>query len=188
MKKDRANHKSRRPGKMPPRRAIRYYWLKFKRLQDSPQKLAWGMALGVFVGMTPTVPFHTVMVLFLAPLLRVSPVTALMGMFIMNPVTMPPLYFAAYKIGEFILLQQNPLHFPETLTFYSIFNLLWRGGLALQLGGLIIALPPAVMAYFLTLWVVMRYRRVRCRLFHRCEPNGAPPVSTNHSAPPGSEA
>jgi uncharacterized protein (TIGR03546 family) len=187
MKKHRANHKSRRPGKMPPRRAIRYYWLKFKRLQDSPQKLAWGMALGVFVGMTPTVPFHTVVVLFLAPLLRVSPVTALMGIFIMNPITMAPLYFAAYKIGKFILLQQTPLNFPETLTFYSIFNLLWRGGLALQLGGLIIALPPAVMAYFLTLWVVMRYRRVRCRLFHRCEPNGVPPVSSNHSAPPGSE-
>jgi uncharacterized protein (DUF2062 family) len=146
------------------------------------------MALGVFVGVTPTVPFHTVAVLFLAPLLRVSPVTALMGIFIMNPITMAPLYFAAYKIGVILLLQQTPLNFPESLDCYSILNLLWRGGLALQLGGLIIAVPPAILSYFLTLWVVLRYRRVRCQLFNRCEPNGAPPISSNHSAPPGSEA
>ncbi len=38
-------------------RALRYHWLKFLRLQDDPRKLAWGMVLGVFVGITPTVPF-----------------------------------------------------------------------------------------------------------------------------------
>lgn len=173
--------------KMNLRRTLRYYWLKFKRLQDSPQKLAWGMALGVFVGVTPTVPFHTVTVLFLAPLLRVSPVTAVMGICIMNPVTMAPLYFAAYKIGKLILFRQAPLNFPETVDFYTVLDLLWRGGLALQVGGLIIALPPAIIAYFLTLWAVKRYRRIRCELFNRCEPNGDPPVSSNHSAPPGSE-
>lgn len=180
--------KNRRPEKMGLRRTLRYYWLKFKRLQDTPQKLAWGMALGVFIGITPTVPFHTVAVLFLAPLLRVSPVTAVMGIWVMNPVTMGPMYYAAYRVGKLFLFRQTPLNFPETLDLSSVLTLLWRGGLALQLGGVIIALPPAIIAYFLTLWAVKRYRRVRCELFNRCETNGGPPVPQDNPPAPGPDA
>jgi len=167
------------------RRTLRYYWLKFKRLQDSPQKLAWGMALGVFIGVTPTVPFHTVTVLFLAPLLRVSPVTALMGICIMNPVTMAPLYYAAYQVGKLVLLRQAPLSFPEALDLHSLFGLLWRGGLALQVGGVIIALPPAVVSYFLTLWVAKRVRRAQ--VLKRREADCVLSVPQNRSPSPGPE-
>ncbi len=177
--------KGSRAGKMNFRRTIRYYWLKFKRLQDTPQKLAGGMALGVFIGVTPTVPFHTMMILFLAPLLRVSPVTALMGMFIMNPVTMAPMYYVAYQVGKLIIFRQVPLNFPETVNFHALFDLLWRGGLALQLGGVIIALPPAIISYFLTLWVVKRLRRAKNQVR---ESECVPPVSQNSSSAPGPEA
>ncbi len=168
------------------RRKVRYYWLKFKRLQDSPQKLAWGMALGVFIGITPTVPFHTVTVLFLAPLLRVSPVTALMGICVMNPVTMPPLYYAAYRVGKLILFRQNPLNFPSSLDFFSLLDLLWRGGLALQVGGVIIALPPALISYFLTLWAAKRLRRAK--ILKMRETDCVPAVPQDRSPAPGSEA
>jgi len=30
---------------------------------------------------------------------------------------------------------------------------------ALQVGGFVLALPPAIVAYFLTLWIVQRYHR-----------------------------
>ncbi|MBM4293887.1 MAG: DUF2062 domain-containing protein [Deltaproteobacteria bacterium] len=141
------------------RRTVRYYWLNFRRLQGNPQKLAWGMALGVFIGITPTIPFHTVAVLTLAAILRVSPVTAYIGIWVMNPITMAPLYILAYKVGAMVLLQGNPLRLPEVYNFHTMVDLLWRGGLALQAGGVIIALPPAVISYFLTLWLVQRYRR-----------------------------
>ena len=41
------------------KRTLKYCWLKLRRLQGDPKKLAWGMALGVFIGVTPTLPFHT---------------------------------------------------------------------------------------------------------------------------------
>ena len=66
------------------------------------------MALGVFIGMTPTVPFHTVLALILAPLLGISPVTAYLGIWIMNPVTMAPIYLTAYKVGQFLLFRGSP--------------------------------------------------------------------------------
>ena len=141
------------------RRVLRYHWLKFRRLQEDPRKIAGGMALGVFVGITPTIPFHTVAVLFLAALLRVSPVTAFIGIQIGNPLTMVPIYIVAYKVGQFLLYRGQPLVFPETFSFKAWIAVLWQGGVALQVGGVIIAIPPAIAAYFLTLWIVQRYHR-----------------------------
>lgn len=168
---------------MNPKRVIRYQWLKFKRLQGDPRKLAWGMALGVFIGVTPTVPFHTVAVLALAPLLGISPVTAYLGIWVMNPVTIAPLYLAAYKVGQILLFHGESLCLPATFDLPSTLDLLWRGGLALQVGGVIIAVPPAIVSYFLTLWAVQRYRQQKARkaahVFHLPE---------NSSSPSGPEA
>jgi hypothetical protein len=165
------------------KRTLRYHWLKFRRLQDSPHKLAAGMALGVFIGVTPTVPFHTVAALGLAALLRVSPVTAFLGIQICNPLTIPPFYLAAYKAGRYLFYKGAPLAFPETYTYKAMLLLLWEGGLALQLGGLVLAVPPAVISYFLTLWAVQRYRQ-------RKAPKAASVLALSQDAPPppGSEA
>ena len=164
-------------------RTIRYQWLKFKRLQGDPRKLAWGMALGVFVGMTPTVPFHTAAVLILAPLLGISPVTAYLGIWVMNPVTIAPLYLAAYKVGQFLLFRGEPLCLPETFTMGNTLELLGRGGLALQVGGVILALPPAVISYFITLWAIQRYRQRQAR-----KAAGGLHLSENPPTPTGPEA
>ena len=141
------------------RRVLRYHWLKFLRLQEDPRKLAWGMALGVFIGITPTIPFHMVGALTLAALLRVSPVTAFIGIQIGNPLTIVPIYIAAYKVGQFLLYRGKPLVFPETFSFKAWICVLWQGGVALQVGGVVLAIPPAIVSYFLTLWIVQRYRR-----------------------------
>jgi hypothetical protein len=165
------------------RRAIRYHWLKFRRLQGDPRRLAWGMAMGIFIGVTPTMPFHTVAVLTLAPLFRVSMITAFMGVIIMNPVTMVPMYLAAYKVGQLLLYQGRPLIFPEIYNYHTLLDLLWRGGLALQVGGVVIALPSAILSYFLTLWVIQRYRRQKAQ-----KAAGVLPLSQNPPEPAGPEA
>ena len=141
------------------RRVLRYHWLKFRRLQDDPRKIAGGLALGIFIGMTPTIPFHLVTALPLAALLRVSPVTAFIGVQIGNPLTIPAIYLAAYKVGQFLLYRGKPLVFPEIFSFKAWICVLWQGGVALQVGGVILAILPAIVAYFLTLWIVQRYQR-----------------------------
>jgi uncharacterized protein len=141
------------------RRALRYHWLKFLRLQEDPRKIAGGMALGVFIAFTPTIPFHMIGAITLAALLRVSPVTAFLGIQICNPLTIPAIYLAAYKVGQFLLYRGKPLVFPETFSFKAWICVLWQGGVALQVGGVILAVLPAIVAYFLTLWIVHRYQR-----------------------------
>jgi uncharacterized protein (DUF2062 family) len=141
------------------RRALRYHWLKFLRLQGDPRRIAWGMALGVFIGITPTIPFHTAAALSLAAFLGVSPVTAFIGIQIANPLTIGPIYISAYKVGQFLLYRGKPLVFPQTFSFKAWIAVLGQGGLALQVGGLVLAIPPAIVAYFLTFWIVQRYQR-----------------------------
>jgi len=168
---------------MPLRRFLRYHWLKFLRLQDSPEKIAWGMALGVFIGLTPTLPFHTVSALFLATLLGVSPIAAYLGIWIMNPLTIAPLYLLAYKVGKLVLHKGAPLSLPETYNLHNLLDLLWRGGLALQVGGIIIAIPPAIVSYFFTRWAVQRYRRRKAG-----KAAGVLRLPQNSPAAPGPEA
>jgi uncharacterized protein (DUF2062 family) len=141
------------------RRVFRYHWLKFRRLQDDPRKIAGGMALGVFIAFTPTIPFHMVGALTLAALLRVSPVSAFLGIQICNPLTIPAIYLSAYPVGQFLVYRGKPLVFPETFSFKAWMDVLWQGGVALQVGGVVLAIPPAIISYFVTLWIVQRYRR-----------------------------
>jgi uncharacterized protein (DUF2062 family) len=141
------------------RRTIKCQWLKFRRLQGDPKKIALGAALGVFIGITPTIPFHTVLLLILAPLLRVSLIAGYMGIWISNPLTWVPQYLAAYEVGALLLFRGDSLVIPEHANLAAYLHLIWRGGLALQVGGLIIAVPAALLTYFITLWAVRRYRR-----------------------------
>jgi uncharacterized protein len=165
------------------RRVLRYHWLRFRRLQDDPRKIAGGMALGVFIGITPTIPFHTVVVLFLAALLRLSPVTAFIGIQIGNPLTIPAIYLASYKVGQFLLYRGQPLVFPETFSYKAWIAVLCQGGMALQVGGVLLGIPPAIVAYFLTLWIVQRYHRRKAAKALRVLR-----LSQNPPAPSGPEA
>jgi uncharacterized protein (DUF2062 family) len=170
--------------KMNLKRILRYHWLKFRRLQGEPRKVAMGAALGVFIGFTPTIPFHTALALSLAPLLRVSVVAAYMGIWISNPITWVPQYLGAYELGKYLLFPgQCPLCLPEHGDFSAFMSVIWRGGLALQVGGLLIATPMAVITYFATLWALKRYRQRRTRLIPRvCL------ISKDRSASPRPEA
>ncbi len=47
--------------------------------------------------------------LTLAPLLRISPVAAVLGIQICNPLTIPPIYLASYKVGNLLLHDGAPL-------------------------------------------------------------------------------
>jgi len=65
--------------------------------------LALGMALGIFVGIMPVVPFQMASAVALALLFRASKITAVAGTWISNPVTIYPIYKYCYDIGSLIL-------------------------------------------------------------------------------------
>jgi Uncharacterized protein conserved in bacteria len=144
-----------------PSRLLRYYRLRLLRLKDRPEIVAKGLALGVFVGILPIVPFHTVTALGLAFLFRGSKVSALIGTLVSNPLDMVPHYMLVYYLGHKIIPLDIPPFNPSHLDLRVVLDEGWALMATLMTGGLIVALPSALVAYFLCLRVLHRYRSKR---------------------------
>lgn len=72
-------------------------------LNDSAHAIALGVAVGVFVGLTPTVGVQTILILGLVLATRrfvyFNATAAMASTYISNPVTMVPMYYGWYRIG-----------------------------------------------------------------------------------------
>jgi uncharacterized protein (DUF2062 family) len=146
-----------------PRRAARYYYLRFIRLKGHPSVLARGVAVGTFIGITPTIPFHTILALILAFVLRGSKIAALLSTFIVsNPITFLPQYYLSWQIGNWLLpgkhswedvselikLIGSGAKFSETLTALSHVGL---NSLSVLIGGgIVLAIPFTIGFYYLS--------------------------------------
>lgn len=122
---------------------------RFKRLQGEPRYIAMGMAIGVFVSVTPTIPFHTIIAVALAFVLKGSKPAAAIGVWFSNPVTIPLFYIGSFRVGTFFLNKSIPFN----TKFESITELMTLGldvTIAMIAGGAILGIVPAIIAYFVT--------------------------------------
>ncbi len=131
-----------------------------KQLKGDPNYIASGMSIGIFIGITPTFPFHTVIALVLAYIFRASKAAAAIGVWIGNPLTIPFIYMGSYKTGAVILGTSFPFDI-KYLTFTELTHLGLKATLALFTGGVIIGIAPAVASYFITRRLVKKFRSRR---------------------------
>ena len=165
--------------KFEPRRATRYYYLRFIRLSGDPYVLARGVAVGTFIGITPTIPFHTVLALFFALTLRGSKVTALIASIaVSNPLTFFLQYYFSWKIGNWFapgkhsweevssLLEAivNGGNFSETLA--ALAHVGFNSLMILLGGGIILAIPFTVAFYYLSylLFISIQKKRLKKKI------------------------
>ena len=76
-----------------------------RKAQGSPVSIARGGALGIWVGLTPTVGAQMLIVTALAVPMRANLPVSLAMVWISNPLTVVPLYFAFYLLGALLLGQ-----------------------------------------------------------------------------------
>ena len=152
---------SKKSGRRLQKYNIREFVERVKTLQGDPHYIAMGMAIGVFIGITPTIPFHTVIAIALAFIFRGSKAAAALGVWFCNPVTAPFFYLGSYKVGMFIL--GNPV--PFNIKYESILELVKLGTdvtIAMIMGGVILGILPGIVAYFITrkILTTIRLRRM----------------------------
>jgi len=147
--------------KLEPRRAARYYYLRFIRLRGHPSVLARGVAVGTFIGITPTIPFHTILTLFFAFILRGSKVTGLLAaVAVSNPLTFFLQYYFSWKIGNWFTPANHSWEEVESLleailsggNFGGKLSALAEIGLEsfmILIGGGIILATPFTIAFYL---------------------------------------
>ncbi len=149
---------------MNPRRLTRYYYLKFTRLQGDPNALAKGTAIGIFLGIAPIMPLHTVSVLVITFLTRTSTIAAMLAtIMVCNPLTYVAQYYFSIVIGNAItpynfnwermksvldILLAKP-GFAESIQVLA--NIGYEAIIVLLVGGTLLALPFAIVSYFLSL-------------------------------------
>jgi len=151
-------------------------WLRaLLMLDDAPHYIALGTAVGVFVGLTPTVGLQMVLVLLIwtlvRPLFRFNRMAALIAVYVSNPLTVVPMYWFNYRVGT--------LYFSSTITrkeFAAIFQYdslseWWQAltrlfvdvGVPLVVGSLIVATVGGLITYPLMLRLFMRLRHQQPR-------------------------
>ncbi len=155
------------------RRQIRYYYLKFIRLKGEPHELALGMAIGIFAGMMPVVPFQTALAVTIALFFKSSKITAALGTWVSNPLNWYFLYYYSYKFGALILgIREQKTVFASITTairageesMVVAGKILGAGGsfvTAFLLGGFIMGIVFATPAYFIFLKVFRSIRAWR---------------------------
>jgi uncharacterized protein (DUF2062 family) len=160
--------------KLEPRRVARYYYLRFIRLKGHPSVLARGVAVGTFIGLTPTIPFHTILALLFAFILRGSKVAALLSTIVVsNPITLLPQYYLSWQIGNWLTPGKhswedvsvliaaiiNGGKFGETLAALGEIGI--ESLLILFGGGMILALPFTFIFYCLSYLVFRAIQKKR---------------------------
>ncbi len=143
------------------KRALRLLYLRLLRLKGQPEEVAGGVAIGVFVGMTPTVPLHTVLAVLIAYLFGKSKLAAAMGVWVSNPLFLPFVYLLDYRLGRMITRTNPPSFAVSGFSIHKIIELGWGISFPLIVGGLILGLICAIPSYFITKRVVILYREKR---------------------------
>lgn len=177
------------------RPVLRFVKTRILHVQDSPERLARGIAIGVFMAWLPLFGLQIILSLFLAAILRANKVMAVLFTWISNPLTAVFIYYPAYRLGRFLLgvgrkkPEMDPEQiediFTETLSLEHVvtdfFTVdLWKQihafflqiGLEMTIGGVLIGLVAATVSYFAFRSLILRFRnRRRWRL------RGSQPVS-----------
>jgi uncharacterized protein (DUF2062 family) len=135
-------------------------WLRaILMLDDTPHAIALGTAIGLFVGMTPTVGIQMVIVLAVAFLTRrlfhFNRVAALIAVYISNPLTTVPIYWFNYRLGAVFMEETVSKAEFAALFRYRDFSGWWESvkaitvtvGLPLLVGSLVMGSIFALASY-----------------------------------------
>ncbi len=155
------------------RRRAKYYFLKLTRLRGEPQELAIGVALGVFSGMMPIIPFQIALAIALALFFRGSKITAALGTWVTNPLNWYFIYLYSYKIGASILgiPRENGIissvmdPFQHADGYLQLIGKITGAGTTIissfLLGGFVMGLVTALPSYYISLKFFQFVRRWR---------------------------
>jgi uncharacterized protein (DUF2062 family) len=123
--------------------------------------LSRAVAIGLFWGWMPMF-FQMIPAAFCAVYFRANLPLSLAGVWISNPITMPPMMYLGYEFGNFIL-GIDPLfnQFEASIDWIlGVFSLIWE---PLLVGTMIIGVTSAILGFIGThlFWKIIVYRKLR---------------------------
>jgi hypothetical protein len=133
--------------------------IRIRQLEGNPHYIATGIAVGIFVSILPIIPFQTLVAVALAFIVRGSKSAAALGTWLSNPLTIPLVYYANYKLGCLLLGYETTL---DHIAFDSFSQLMALGidvTRAMIVGGVVIGAILGSAAYFITFRIFKKLRQ-----------------------------
>ena len=166
------------------RRAASYMGHRLSRLPDTPDRIARGIAAGMFASCTPFYGLHFVIAALAGRVLRGNILAALLGTFLGNPITFPLIVETSVQLGTWMLGLGAGLHFPQVMAAFGYawaeiwtnLYLLVTGGdpnwfrlrlffrrvfLPYLLGGVPLGLVTGALVYAVSLPLIRAYQTAR---------------------------
>lgn len=157
---------------------MRIFIRKLVASRSTAHQIAFGAAIGMFIGWTPTVGLQMILAIPLCLLLRANPVAAIPPIWLTNPVTVVPVYSFNYWIGRILIGGPTLREFRADM--HQVFTTLESGALLdsvkellvigrevfmpLVLGSCLVGLFLALALYGLTFVAV---KQIRSKLAER---------------------
>jgi hypothetical protein len=172
---------------------VKGWFVGLLHLDDSPHRIALGVAVGVFIAVTPTWGVQMLLVVALAWLLGANKVAGIPMVWVTNPATNVPIYSFCYVIGQAVVGGPGVSEVREALARVSDpavgwgelgrqwLALMWHAALPLWVGTVAVGLAAGVVCYVIFYYGIRSYRRRYGHHLHRARAEGA-------AAPPGRES
>lgn len=163
---------------------LRFVKFRILHINDSPQRIARGVATGFFVAYMPFFGLHMLIAFVLSHLLRANKALALMTVWISNPLTFILIYYPCYRLGHIVLpyfnnkpeveIEQVEEMIGQTFSLGYMFSHLFTAaywqqvwtvftkiGLETFIGGIIIGVVLAKIGYWISYYCILGYRSRR---------------------------
>ncbi len=141
-------------------------------IDDTPHRIALGVAIGMFITWTPTVGFQMLLVLALAWLLGANKLVGVPFVWISNPATIVPIFLPNYYLGRWVLGGNSEApDFTKAMAFsgswletvQNWWAATWQVFWPLWVGSIIAGLFLGAVTYGLIYYAVIEYRKIRHR-------------------------
>jgi uncharacterized protein (DUF2062 family) len=145
---------------MNPKKRLKGCYEQLVSLKGDPNAIAAGLAIGIFIGVTPTIPFHTILIVLLCILLKKNITAGYLGTWLIsNPLTIPFFYISQYRLGKYLLGSGYPRFYFRHSSLITIIEKGWDVIVPLSVGGIIMAPIFAVPAYFIARRLILAVRK-----------------------------
>lgn len=150
-------------------------------LDDTPHRIAWGVFWGFFIGATPTIGIQVLLYVIVASLVGANRVSGILPIWLSNPVTAIPLYYAEWYVGRFLLTGATSMRdekwaaiadaimprdgtswwdrFFELDLWITLFQSFVAMGKELWLGAVVAGVLAGALGYWLTYRAVIELRK-----------------------------
>lgn len=158
MKKERPRNgdKKRLLSRFSRRAKLVYY--RILRLEDPPERIARGAAIGVFMGVLPTFGLGALLSLAAAFALKANKAAAILGSLIMNPLTAPFFWALSAFVGSFLLQENYSSIYANIKDEGLVTGAGWAYAVFL-IGNAIVTVLTTAVSYYIVKHTVIRHRR-----------------------------